>query len=68
MGGFSVTRICSRTFPPACVAPLKNNFICVSNVKRDKRTRDVTPVWGVRMRERSYNFTVHFRVGHSGLY
>jgi hypothetical protein len=25
---------------PACVAPAKNNFICIFIVKRDKRMRD----------------------------
>jgi predicted Co/Zn/Cd cation transporter (cation efflux family) len=35
MGVFSVTRIW-----PICVTPAKNNFVCVSIVKRDKRMRD----------------------------
>jgi phosphatidylserine decarboxylase len=38
MGDFSVTQICSRTRDwPACVTPAKNNFVCVSIVKREKR-------------------------------
>jgi hypothetical protein len=42
LGGFSATQICSRLRTwPACVAFAKNNYICVSIVKRDKRTRDV---------------------------
>jgi hypothetical protein len=40
-GVFSVARICSRTQDwPACVAPAKNNFICLFIVKRDKPMRD----------------------------
>jgi hypothetical protein len=40
-GVFSVTQICSRTRDwSACVAPAKNNIICVFIVKRDKRMRD----------------------------
>jgi hypothetical protein len=40
-GFVHVTRICSRTRDwPACVAPAKNNFICVFIVNRDKLTRD----------------------------
>jgi hypothetical protein len=67
-GIFSVTQICSRTRDcPACVAPAKNNFICVSIVKREKRmrsaVRDVTPLRSIRMRELAYNFSAHFRVG-----
>jgi hypothetical protein len=39
-GVFSVTRIWPRTRDwLACVAPTKNNFICVFIVKRDKRMR-----------------------------
>jgi hypothetical protein len=42
-------------------------FITIhSIVKRDKysrRTRGITPVRGIRMRERAYNFSAHFRVG-----
>jgi hypothetical protein len=64
-GIFSVMQICSRTrIWPACVLPTKNNVICESIVKRDKHTRDavrgVTPVQGIRMRERAYNFSAHF--------
>jgi hypothetical protein len=41
LGRFSITRICSHTWIwPACVVHAKNNFICESIVKRDKRTRD----------------------------
>jgi hypothetical protein len=41
-GVFNVTWICSRTRDwTACVAPAKNNIICVFNVKRDKRMWDV---------------------------
>jgi hypothetical protein len=37
----SVMQICSRTCDlPACVAPAKNNFVCVFIVKREKRMRD----------------------------
>jgi hypothetical protein len=40
-GVLSVMRICSRMRDwPACVALAKNNFICVSIVKRDKRMRE----------------------------
>jgi hypothetical protein len=45
-------------FWSACVAPAKNKFICESIVKCDKRrgaVRGVTPVRGIRMRERAYN-------------
>jgi hypothetical protein len=68
LGRFCVMRICSRTRDwPACVAPAKNNFICVFIVKRDKRMRSavegVTPLRSVRMRERAYNFSDYFRVG-----
>jgi hypothetical protein len=64
-GVFSGMRICSRTRTwPACLA--KNNFICESIVKRDKRmrgaVRGVTPVWSIRMLERAYNFSAHFSV------
>jgi hypothetical protein len=67
-GVFSVTRICSRTRNrPACVAPAKNNFIllciyCKACGAMDA-ARGVTPVRGIHMRERAYNFSVHFRVG-----
>jgi hypothetical protein len=45
-GVFSVIRICSRTRDwPACVAPAKNNFICLFIVKRDKRMRNARPAF-----------------------
>jgi hypothetical protein len=47
-------------------APAMNNFICVCIVKRDKRMREVvwgvTSVRGIRIRERTFSFSVHFRV------
>jgi hypothetical protein len=78
LGVFSVTRTCSRTQVwPACVAPAKNNFICASIVNRDKPIRDpaygmrgavrsVTSLRSIRMRERDYNFSAHFRAGLCG--
>jgi hypothetical protein len=42
----------------------KENFICVPIVKRDKRTQNAGhyPGAGHAMRDRAYNFSVHFRV------
>jgi hypothetical protein len=52
-----------RGFGPYARIINKNNFICVSIVKRDKRTRDAGRSAGQPMSERAFNFSVHFRVG-----
>jgi hypothetical protein len=60
LGCFSVLRICSRMrIWPACVAPAKNNFICESIVKRDKRTRHAGRCAEryIRMRKHTCNFS-----------
>jgi hypothetical protein len=72
-GVFSVTRILLTHADVACVVPVKNNFICVFIVKRDKRMRHAGSCTGrsginacgrsICMRKRAYNFSVYFRVG-----
>jgi hypothetical protein len=62
-GVFSVKQNYSRTRDwPAGVAPAKNNFICKSMTKRDKRMQGFTPLRSIRMRERAYNLSAYFRV------